>query len=225
MNILETSRATQAATGGAGGAQGPKNRMGKDEFLKLLTTQMQAQDPLNPMDNTEFVAQLSQFTSLERLENMSSSLETMAMSTSANTSAQMVGFIGKTIDARSNTMELGVDGATTATTLDLGGDAETVEVTIKDAQGRVVRTLDLGPQEAGEVEVAWDGLGDDGAPLEAGTYTLSVKAAGADEAPVSADMYTRRRVEGVSFERGFPQLDLEGDLEVALGDIRRVEEQ
>ena len=69
MNVLETSRATSQTQGAQG--KKPDNRMGKDEFLKLLTTQMQAQDPLNPMDNTEFVSQLSQFTSLERLENMS----------------------------------------------------------------------------------------------------------------------------------------------------------
>ena len=222
MNVLESTRARLS---GAPTAQSPKNRMGKDEFLKLLTTQMQAQDPLNPMDNTEFVAQLSQFTSLERLENMSSGIEAMAMSTSANTSAQMVSFIGKDINARADQVHLGEDGQISPTTLELARDADRVSVTIKDSEGSVVRTLELGAQQEGELQLEWDGLGDDGAPLAEGEYTLMVEAQDMEGEPVQSALYTQRRVQGVSFEGGFPRLDLEGELEISLGDVRRVEDE
>ncbi|MEC9441251.1 MAG: FlgD immunoglobulin-like domain containing protein [Myxococcota bacterium] len=224
MNVLESGAATRQAAAGTGGARAQSNRMGKDEFLKLLTTQMQAQDPLNPMDNTEFVAQLSQFTSLERLENMSQSIEAMAMSTSANTSAQMVSFIGKNIDARSDQVRLDAEGNASPTRIDLHGDAYDVQVTITDSEGRVVRTIELGEQEAGDVDVVWDGLEDDGSPLPEGEYTVSVKAEDAEGESVSSQVYTSRRVAGVSFQGGFPRLELEGDVDISLGDVNRVHE-
>lgn len=224
MNVLESSAAARQVAGAGGSGRSQGNRMGKDEFLKLLTTQMQAQDPLNPMDNTEFVAQLSQFTSLERLENMSQSIEAMAMSTSANTSAQMVSFIGKTIDARSDQISLDDAGNASPTRIDLHGDAYDVQVTITDSEGRVVRTIELGEQEAGEVDVDWDGLEDDGSPLPAGEYTISVKAESEEGASVGSDVYTARKVSGVSFQGGFPKLELEGDVEISLGDVNRVHE-
>ena len=87
-----------------------------------------------------------------------------------------------------------------------------------------MRTIELGEQEAGEVDVDWDGLEDDGSPLPAGEYTISVKAESEEGESVGSDVYTARRVSGVSFQGGFPKLELEGDVEISLGDVTRVHE-
>lgn len=222
MNILEQARrAAGAARNGPKVLQPGDRSLGKDDFLRLLTTQMQAQDPLNPMDNTEFVAQLTQFTSLERLENMSGSMEQVALSTAANTSAQMVSFIGKDVTVVSNNVTLGEDGAGEVT-LDYAEPAASTEITIRDEDGRVVRTVSLDRQEAGERAWRWDGMSDDGAPLEPGTYSFEVKATSDEDAPVRVSARAKHRVQGVTFEGGIPQLVLGEETRVGLGDIHSV---
>jgi len=199
------------------------NDLGKDTFLRLLTTQMQAQDPLNPMDNTEFVAQLSQFTSLERLENMSQSIEQMALGMAANTSAQMVSFVGKTVQVSTSTVHLD-EGSTTGFGVELGQDAKEITVTIRDEEGRVVRELELGARAKGEHDLTWDGLDADGSPAPEGKYTVEVGAKDAEGVKVPSGTRATRRVEAVSFSGGAPRLVLQGELEVTLGDVVRVEQ-
>lgn len=206
---------------------GQNNTTGKeldrDAFLKLLTTQMQAQDPLNPMDNTEFVSQLSQFTSLERLESMAQGLNTLAMSTSSNTSAQMVSFIGKQITIARPDITLNGPNSHTPAEIGLAADASEVTVSIKDDDGKIVRTIEMGRREAGDMDFQWDGLGDDGAPLKPGKYSISVKALNEEGERVDSQVTTRRKVTGVSFEGGLPRLDVEGlDDAATLGEVRNV---
>jgi flagellar basal-body rod modification protein FlgD len=80
--------------------------MGKDDFLHLLVTQLKAQDPLNPMDSTAFTAQLAQFSSLEQLQNINSTLGTLNASQAESTNSQAVQFIGKTITAVGDSLEV-----------------------------------------------------------------------------------------------------------------------
>ena len=222
---ITTSQAVSAQQALNGRASNTTDKeLDRDAFLKLLTTQMQAQDPLNPMDNTQFVAQLSQFTSLERLESMSGSLDTLAMSTASNTSAQMVSFIGKELELERGAVTLErPSGAHTPAQVHLAEGAEQVTVSIKDEHGKIVRTLELGRREAGEVSVEWDGFDDDGGPLKAGEYTLSVEAVNDQSEAVTASLRTRRKVTGVSFTGGIPQLELEGETRPAgLGEVHEV---
>lgn len=226
MNILEQAGSASRATLSSGTkAYDPgRKELGKNDFLRLLTTQMQAQDPLNPMDNTEFVAQLSQFTSLERLENMSTSMERVALSTAANTSAQMVSFIGKNVEVTSNKVHVDDAGHVQSANFDLAHDAVDVQVTIKNADGRVVRTVDLGGHERGEQTFVWDGLSDDGGPADAGAYTIEIAAKDTEGAPVSVRTTASRKVQGITFKGGVPTLQLEHDEEVGLADVRQVGE-
>ena len=140
---MEINGLSSAAMGGGRSANGVQQGMGQDEFLRLLMTQLQQQDPLNPMDNTEFVSQLSDFASLEQLQNMSTGMEHLAFSQAANTSAQMVSFIGKDVDVSSAEVMLGETGSAPIG-LNLSTDAEELEVLVKDEEGRVVRTIEAG---------------------------------------------------------------------------------
>ncbi len=198
------------------------DQMNQQEFLMLLTTQLSQQDPLNPMDNQQFVAQLSQMASVERLENISQSIYQLAMAQAANTSAQMVSFIGH--DVRISENEITVeDGATTYPFgFDLAEDAESVEVVIRDENGRVIETLELGPTSAGPHDVDWDGTDQDGSPVPDGEYTFEITARDADDQTLPALSFTRRRVDGVTFESGMPRLLLEGGGDAGMGQIQEV---
>lgn len=215
------SVSAQQALSGQGNTT--NKELDRDAFLKLLTTQMQAQDPLNPMDNTEFVSQLSQFTSLERLESISQSMNTLAMSTSSNTSAQMVSFIGKQIAISRPDITLGEDGAHTPTEIELAADVSEVTISIKDDEGKIVRTVEMGRTEAGTQDFEWDGLADDGSPLEPGAYSISVDALNEEGERVDSQVTTRRKVTGVSFEGGLPRLEVDGLEDAAtLGEVQEV---
>ena len=224
---ITTSQSVSAQQALSGTANTTNKELDRDAFLKLLTTQMQAQDPLNPMDNTQFVSQLSQVTSLERLESMSSSLNTLAMSTASNTSAQMVSFIGKNIDIARSDITLDGSGQHTPARLALADDASQITISIKDDSGKIVRTIEMGRNEAGEVDLEWDGLADDGSPLEEGNYTISVQALNEEGDRVDTQVITKRRVSGVSFEQGLPRLELEGleDQPASLGEVQQVTQE
>ncbi|MDO8943576.1 MAG: flagellar hook capping FlgD N-terminal domain-containing protein, partial [Desulfobacterales bacterium] len=110
----------------------------KDAFLKLLTTQLQNQDPLNPTDSTEFTAQLAQFSSLEQLSNINETLNTLNLYQASINNAQAVGFIGKDIVANGKSIEM-KGGQSVSCDYEIPAAAKRVVVTIYDATGNFVR--------------------------------------------------------------------------------------
>ena len=133
-NISSTSSSSKTSAGTAAGGT-----LGKDSFMQLLVTQLQYQDPLNPMDNTEFTAQLAQFSQLEAMENMNETMEAMAVLQSSLNNIQALSFIGKTVNATGNTIEYGGSAVDLGYSLD--DDATTVRVSIYNEDGTKVRTL------------------------------------------------------------------------------------
>ncbi|NOZ86302.1 MAG: flagellar hook assembly protein FlgD [Deltaproteobacteria bacterium] len=205
---------------GSGNQVGENNSnraMGKEDFLKLLTTQLTHQDPLNPMDNTQFVAQLAQFSSLEQMIETNKRLEMLAMSQSSLTSASAVGFIGRDIEAWSDSVEV-QDGVPNRATLELSSDAANVTVEIRNADGDVVRTLDMGPRPAGQVQIEWDGLDSKGKTVPDGTYLLKVKAEDTDGKDVNSKIRIKGHVSGVTFEKGYAELVM-GELKISMADV------
>ena len=123
--------------------------MGKDSFMKLPITQLSNQDPMSPSDPTEFVSQLSEFTSLEQLVGLNEGLNILAMTQAAATSAQMVSYVGKEVTVSDSTLFVNGDDPSVGLSFDLPERATSVEVTITDESGKVVRTVDLGARMAG----------------------------------------------------------------------------
>ncbi|MFT4703297.1 MAG: flagellar basal-body rod modification protein FlgD [Bradymonadia bacterium] len=197
------------------------NGLGREEFMRLLMTQMQYQDPLKPMDNTQFVSQLAEFAGLEQLEHMSAGLDNVAMSQASNTSALMVSFIGKTVDVAAPELVVAGDQVSPVG-FELAGDASEVEILIKDENGDVVRRLDAGARQSGTNEVIWDGLDDDGAPVADGLYSFQITATDTDGEAVTSNARVGRTVQGVSFQNGVPMLLLDGDSSVGLGNVIEV---
>jgi len=148
--------------------------LGKDAFLQLLVTQMKNQNPLDPQDNTQFVAQLAQFSSLESMQNLTTTVDSIATSYKSSQALQASSLVGRSviIDASSTTVDTakGMTGS-----IVVPGSSSMTSVKIYDAQSNLVDTVDLGAQKAGTTSFAWDGLASDGTAAPAGSYTFKAE--------------------------------------------------
>jgi flagellar basal-body rod modification protein FlgD len=190
--------------------------LGKDEFLKLLTAQLANQDPLQPVDNQAFIAQLAQFSSVEQLQGLSSRLDTLLLATASANQMSTASLVGKDVAFKADGADV-AGGVASPVQVNLPVRA-TVTAVIQDASGRTVRTLPLGARDAGTFDLGWDGRDQNGAALPAGHYTVKLSAKGADGTDVQAAARSRGRVTGVSFDGDATQL-LVGSAHVKLADV------
>jgi len=190
--------------------------LGKEDFLKLLIIQLQYQDPLSPMENTDFMAQLAQFSSLEQLQNVNSNLQANFLLTQSLNNSLATNLIGKRVIALGNEVYLSGDEGEEIT-FDLSEDAG-VTVEIYDTEGNLVRTLKGGALSSGRNQIHWEGNDIDGNSLPAGNYSFEVKATNSDNNPVDVTTYSTGLVTGIKFEGGNAVLML-GDQEVNLSEI------
>jgi flagellar basal-body rod modification protein FlgD len=194
--------------------------MGKDDFLTLLITQLQNQDPLNPADSTEYTAQLAQFSSLEQLSNVNANLEYLQLYQASINNAQAVSFIGKEIIALGNDVQV-TDGQAENCHFELSGEAAGVTVNIYDSAGNLVRALEQGAMDAGRQTVIWDGTDQNGNTVPDGDYTFEVMAVDAADQKVEAVTYSSGLVEGVTFIEGRTYF-LVGNQKIPISDIVEV---
>jgi flagellar basal-body rod modification protein FlgD len=193
---MEVTAALGATQSTAIGAAADKAALTEnfDDFLKLLTTQLQYQDPLEPMDSTEFVNQLTQFTQVEQSIKSNSQLEQLLALQSANQSVQAIGFIGRTIEAVGDTAPLGQNGIEFTYTLD--GLAESSLLVVMDSDGQVI-TSSAGGTSPGKNSFAWDGLDSAGNRVADGNYRLAVAARDASNETLGVTTGVVSRVTGV----------------------------
>jgi flagellar basal-body rod modification protein FlgD len=155
----------------------------EDRFLKLLTTQLKNQDPLNPMDNAQMTSQLAQISTVSGIEKLNATLKTLLQDSQDSQTTQAASLVGHAVMVPGSALVLSTTTSSTGTSssasvgaFDLASAADDVKVTIKDGNGLVVRTLSLGAQDSGLHDFAWDGKTDDGAKAVDGSYSISVAA-------------------------------------------------
>lgn len=192
--------------------------LGKSEFLQLLITQLRYQDPISPSKPEEFAAQLAQFTSLERMQNIESILESQTQASALGTLALKAdlgaSFIGRQVLAAGNGLQVATKGPATVTT-DIATGGGKVTLTVYDEHGSKVSTQELGFREGGRQTFRTGDL----APGEY-TYEVTVTSTGGTDVPVQT--YTSGVVDGVSFVGGTVVLRA-GELTFALDDVVEVE--
>ena len=194
--------------------------MGKDDFLTLLITQLQNQDPLNPADSTEYTAQLAQFSSLEQLSNVNANLEYMQLYQASINNAQAVSFIGKEVISLGNDVQV-TEGQADKCRFELSENASGVIVNIYDSEGNLVKAIEQGAMDKGRQSVVWDGTDQNGNPVADGDYTFEVMAVDAADQAVEAVTYSSGLVEGVTFSEGRTYF-LVGNQKVSISDIVEV---
>jgi len=216
---MDISNITNAVQSSSGTSTETPQTLGKDDFLKLLTAQLKAQDPLNPMDGTNFVAQLAQFSSLEQLTNINSQLTTMAASQASMQNTIATDLIGKSVTFEGNTVTL---NGSANINYALQGDASKVTVSIYNSSGSLVKTAVLGSEIAGNNSYLWDGTDSNGNQLAADKYTFKVAAEDSTGKMVTATPLTAGTVTGITFNNNVTYLTVDGALQVQLGDIQTI---
>ncbi len=174
-------------------------------FLTLLVSQLQNQDPLNPMDNSEITSQLAQLSTVTGVNQINATLASLSSSLDANQYMQSAALVGHDVVITGNQVQV-ADGAGRLGYA-LKGAADTVTVTIKDATGNVVRTIDAGPGTADVHFLDWDGKDSSGKAVADGTYTFDVTAT-SNKASVATTDLTIGHVSGLIPGTGGGQLQL-----------------
>lgn len=168
-SLQKQNETTSSRTGAAGSA------LGKDAFLQLLVTQMQNQNPLEPQDNGEFVAQLAQFSSLESMQSLNGSVNTIVSSFQSSQALQASSLVGRSVTVVTDTAVVdtskGMTGSVNLTTSSTG-----TAVGVYDSSGKLIRTIDLDAKTAGLASFTWDGKNGDGEVVAAGKYSFKATA-------------------------------------------------
>jgi len=200
---------------------GANTQLGKDAFLKLLVAQMQNQDPLNPQSNEEFVAQLSQFTQVEQLMDLSSQFDGMYMAMNSVNNTSMTQLLGKEVVAVGNQF-FHNGGDEVKLHYAAAGSTQGSKLTIYNEAGSVVYSGPTGALQAGEGFIEWNGRGVDGQPLPEGNYTFSISGFDGNGETVEIQELMVGIVDGMSYETGVPTPSI-NDVIFDLGQILRVE--
>lgn len=192
------------------------DRLEKDDFLKLLMTQMTNQDPLNPLDSKGMMEQFAQMGSLEQLQNINGNLDKLNKSQGDILQSTAAAYLERDVTVKGGMARVD-SGAASPVEFKIPRDAN-VKVTILDAGGSPVRNLELGAQGPGSHAVTWDGKDSDGDAVPNGRYSVQVTARSDDDTEVPVDMFQTGKVSGVRFEDGKQYLKLNGE-EYTLGDV------
>lgn len=217
MSIASVSSTPDAASAVAQAATSASSADNEQRFLKLLVTQLNNQDPLNPMDNAQLTSQLAQMSTVSGIEKMNATLQTILGQNSSGQMLQAAGMVGRSVLSAGDQFAGG--DAPAAFAVKLPASAQSVQAVITDAAGNVVRTLDLGALPSGLNNQVWDGKTDAGAAAPAGIYRVQVTAANGTS-PVAATTLVYDQVASVA-QSGTTgvTLQLSGGRSIALGDV------
>ena len=176
--------------------------MGKEDFLKLMLAQLQNQDPLNPMEGTEFASQLAEFTSLEQLINLNKAMDTSInadyfLSQSINNTLAAT-LIGKEVKLSGNSFQNN-GGENTTLGYNLSTQASSCTIKIYNESGQLVKTIENAPKNSGDNKLIWDYYDNNGNKVPEGKYTFKVEAKDSNNNLISYSDYVLGKIDGVKF--------------------------
>lgn len=220
MSTVNTVTSGSGATASTTSTAADKAKKMQDDFLKLLVTQMQNQDPMNPLDNAQVTSQMAQLSTVTGINQLNDTVNSLSGSLLASQSLQAANLVGHSVMAPGNVLQLGNGAAYGG--VDLPQAADKVVVTIKDAAGNVVHSADLGPQKAaGTVPFQWDGTTDSGAKAADGSYAFTVAATQGGNA-IAATALSVAQVASVSLGAQGATLNVVGMGPVALSQVKQI---
>jgi flagellar basal-body rod modification protein FlgD len=212
-----TTSTTDPTTGTAGSA------LGKDAFLQLLVTQLKNQDPLSPTDNTQFVSQMAQFSSLESMQNLNTTVDSLATTYQSSQALQASSLVGRSVIVASDSAVLDPTKGITGT-VGVTGASTATSVNVYDSTGSLVDTIDLGAQSTGNSAFTWDGLNSAGVAQPAGNYSFKATTT-LDGVATAATTYLPATVSSVTMATtsgGEMTLNLAGGSSVALSKVQTI---
>jgi flagellar basal-body rod modification protein FlgD len=191
----------------------------QDRFLTLLMTQIKNQDPLNPLDNSQVTTQLAQLNMVGGIDKLNTTLSSLLTGYGDTQAMQAAGMLGKNVLVAGNNLPLSNSQAIGGASL--ASAADSVKLTIKDANGKVVQTQDLGAKSAGNFYFGWDGKDANGNVLGDGNYTFAIDAGAAGNAVVATPTQVGTVAAVVRGTNGF-KLDLGTMGEFSFADVQEI---
>ena len=219
--MIETIAGLPTVEGSTNYTDKANGTMGQDQFLTLLLAQLKYQDPLNPMEGTEFSAQLAQFSSLEQLVNMNDKLESLEAVQQGSNRLQALNLIGTEVEASGNILSL-KDGEMAKGIFSVEDWANCV-VNIFDQDGKLIRQLDLGGVNPGEQEFLWDGKDSGGGQMIEGAYPFEIVAVNAEGQTLSVETRIQGKVDSINLENNDPILYI-GETALTLDQIKDIKQ-
>ena len=174
-NIISTGLLSELSSQEKNAEIPKSNELGQDVFLELMITQMQNQDPLSPQDNSEFVAQLAQFSSVEGLDKLNNTMDDFVGSFQSSQALQASSLVGRFVKVDAETAYLGTGGLV-AGTIELPYSTSDLTMKIYDEAGQLVAEEMMGESAAGDITFLWEGKDAVGDQLPAGNYRFEVLA-------------------------------------------------
>ena len=198
-----------------------KSDLDKDAFLKLMIAQLQNQDPLEPMDGTDYSAQLAQFSSLEQLQNINDSLnmsiDAKYLLTQSINNTMTAGLIGKDVKIAGDTITY-QGQESTSIGYELPATASKIEVNIYDSNGNLVKTFDDLEKDEGQYKLSWDFTDNNGKAVNSGDYRVEVKAETMSGDKMAVAQYLMGRIDGVRFSNEGTAIVVNG-IEYSISDV------
>lgn len=201
-----------------------KSALGKDDFLKLMISQLKNQDPLNPMDGTAYASQLAEFSSLEQLTNLNSAIKdnlsaNLQLTQSVN-NTMVATLIGKEAKIGGNSLQLtGQESITLG--YSLPANVLSANVKIYNEKGALIKVIENAPLNAGSNKLSWECSDNNGDKLPNGNYTFEVEAKNMNGNDLKINTYTIGMIDGVRFTENGTVLKVNG-AEYSIGDILEI---
>lgn len=221
VNSIETYQNLGLATS-ADKSQQVNKELGQEDFLKLLTTQMTHQDPNKPMENGDFLAQMAQFSTVEGIGDLNTSFEEFSSSMVSGQALQAASLVGQSVLVPSDEGLMSLTKNMTGE-IALNESTNNLKVNFSDSNGQIVKTLNLGQQQKGNISFEWDGLLDDGTYADPDVYKVSAEAV-IDGKNTALQTFVNADVESVALGGGQEgiKLALAGLGEVSFSEVKKI---
>ncbi|MES9840241.1 MAG: flagellar hook assembly protein FlgD [Candidatus Thiodiazotropha endolucinida] len=199
-----------------------QGQLGLEDFMQLLVTELTHQDPFKPMENSEMATQVSQFATVSGIDDLNNSFNELRSALTSDQALQAANLVGRDVLVESSVGAL-ANGEPLQGSIVLPSSAGNVRVLISDQSGALVRELQLGTHEAGQVAFSWDGYDDAGDYVGDGLYQISA-IANVDDAEMAPSTLVSAEVESVNLGgSGGVQLNLGGLGQISMNDVAQIQ--
>ncbi len=168
MQWQQTAASSTQASEAAG-----NQALGQEEFLELMTAQLENQDPFKPMENADFIGQMAQFGTVSGIGDLKDSFASFSDTMKSQMLVEASNIVGKSVLTQGDTLAF-TPGSDAQAMVKLASNIDSLVVNVQSETGALVRTMRMGAQSEGDVNITWNGENDDGEAMPAGNYTLTV---------------------------------------------------
>lgn len=226
MNVMNENAGIQGVNLSELGLHSPvkieKEETQKNEFLQLFVAQLKNQNPLEPQNGADFLAQLAQFSTVEGIKNMESSFNKIADTLNSNQALQASSLVGKKVHVRTDAGIL-MSGQALSGAIDVPVPVGDLALEIRDETGNLIRTFHINGRDKGEMNFIWDGLDENGMAVPSGVYQFIAKAT-IDGKGTQLDTYIASNVDSVTVNKNGlpPTLNVSGYGKISMNDIKTI---